>query len=136
MRVVVRYDEQPHGFFFPRTMTYAIFTIDFSDEEKEIIRQRNLERYEITGFKIELLLTPNLLPDRWWHLLPYIGKMIPHRTGDVTIREVLLHRTFIYRANEVALLNGFEIQLRGALENIKNWIEANKDIRRSSAFEV
>ena len=136
MRVVVRYDEQPHGLIFKRTMTYAVFTIDFSDEEKEIIRQRNLERYEIIGFKIDLLVTPNLQPDRWWHKLPRIGEMIPHRIGDVTIREVLLHRTFIYRANEVALINRFEVELRSALDGIKNWIVANKDIRRSSAFEV
>jgi len=136
MRVAVRYDEQPHGFIFQRTMTYAVYTIDFSDEEKEIIRHRNLEPYEITGFKIDMLVTPNLQPDRWWHKLPHIGEMIPHRTGDVTIREVLLHRTFIYRAREVARLNHFEIEFRAALDSIKKWIDANKDIRRSSAFEL
>ena len=136
MRVAVRYDEKPYGFIHQRTMTYAVYTIDFSDEEKAIIRHRSLEEHEIRDFTTVNLVTPNLKENRWWHQLPRIGDLIPHRTGDVTIREILLWRTFIYRCFDVEWLNVNEARVRAALEATKRRIDASKDIRRSSAFEI
>jgi hypothetical protein len=136
VRISLRYDEQPHGVLFRRTMSYAVYTIDFSDEEKEIIRHRNLEEFQITGFSIELLMRPNLSAERWWHKLPKVGPFIPMRVGDVTIREVLIYRTFIYRSRAASQLNELEASIRSALENAKHFIEENKNVRRSKAFEL
>jgi hypothetical protein len=136
MRVSVKYDEQPGGLTGRRTDIYLIFSIEFSDEEKQTIRQRRLEGLRIYGMRLDpYLVSPRI---KWTPLssrLPVIGIFF-ERPNRVTVADVLIHRTFIYKFDDAGSAKQFEAEVRESLAVFKNELIGNRDVGRDEVYDL
>jgi len=137
MRVSIKYDERSAGIIMSRTDIYQVWTIEFSDEEKEIIRQRRLGKVTIHHMWISPRLTsPRIKKDPFRSKLPIIGMFFRRRTMHLTVDELLIHRVFIYKWTNASEARDFEDEISGHLGALKDMIVGNKDVKRDHVFEL
>jgi hypothetical protein len=125
MRVEVRYDEQPQGIIFKRTLSTLVITVDFSEEEKQIIKERQLQ-----NLFIEITLQQIYAPKLHGGIL----RREPHER--VSIADLTLHRTWIMQANAATHLRGMEEMFLKCLQAVKQLIDQNRTVGRSKVIEI
>ncbi|MGD0639227.1 MAG: hypothetical protein ABSC22_00645 [Roseiarcus sp.] len=134
MRVSVKYDEQPSG--ARRTDVYLILTIEFSDEERQTIRQRNLENIRIVGLPLDpWLVSPRIKKNPFLKNLPYIGFFF-FRPYCVLARELLIYKTFVYKFADANSAKQVEAEARASLVELKNRLLADKDVGRDEVYDL
>ena len=137
MRVSIKYDERAAGIIFHRTDIYQIWTIEFSDEEKAIVRQRRLGNVTIHNMWIyPVLISPIIKQEPLFSKLPLIGPVFVRAKPNVTVSDLLAYRVFIYKWSTATEAKEFEQEICDNLEALKDMIVHNKDVGRDTVFEL
>ena len=110
MRIVIDHAEIREGLVFRTVFHEVQLTVDFSHEEKQIIRQRGLGE-QVLLERVPAGARADDAPD-WYHL---------------KVRHLLERKPDRHRLANPAEAKLYEAQLLGVLEQFKAWLEANAD---------
>lgn len=119
MRVKIESEEKRGGFIFKRPYVDVLLTVDFTHEEKQIIRQRHLLE-QVLIERIPAGAKPDDDPD-WYALkVKYLFERKPdrHRCANPFDAKT-------YRAN-----------LEAALQSLKLWLDENAELDGGVVFEL
>ena len=119
MRVKISSDELRSGFPFKRSLVEVSVTVDFTHEEKQIIKQRELGEH--------------ILIERW----PADAR------GDdeaewyaLRVKHLLERKPDRHRTANPSDAKTYQAQLTAALQSLKLWLEDNAELDGGTVFEL
>lgn len=119
MRVKIQHVESRQGWPFSRPCHEVQLTVDFTHEEKQIIRQRDLVDHHILE-RVPFDVQPDDEPD--WYTLK-VGHLLMRRPDKFRLKTPSDAKTYV-------------AQLQEAMHVLKAWLDENAELGTTLVFEI